>query len=140
MRLWRCCRMSNQNIKQAVFAAVFVLLAAFSCGRLCGQMSVTGSLSGTVLDASGAVVPGATVRLTSETTKEARVTKSNAEGLFSFNAVPRDSYRVKAEHSGFKAFERQGIVVSANEHVTLGAVTLELGSSTETVTVSSQAA
>ena len=132
--------MLDRNTKQALSFVVFVMLAALSCGQLFGQMSVTGSVSGTVLDASGGVVPGATVTLTSETTKEVHLTKSNAEGLFSFNAVPRDSYRLKAEHSGFKAFERNGIVVSANEHVTLGAVTLEVGSSTETVSVSSQAA
>jgi hypothetical protein len=128
------------NLRKASSVALLAMLAALSRGPSFAQMSVTGSVSGTVLDASGAVVPGATITLTSETTKEVHDTKSNGEGLFSFNAVPRDSYRLKAEHTGFKAFERRGIVVSANEHVTLGAVTLQLGSSTETVTVSSQAA
>src|SRR6516165_10660197 len=114
--------MTDQNIKQAISSVVFLLLAALSCGQAFGQMSVTGSVTGTVLDASGGVVAGATVTLTSETTKEVRDTKSNGEGLFSFNAVPRDSYRLKAEHTGFKAFERKGIAVSANERVALGAV------------------
>ncbi len=92
------------------------------------------------MDASGSVVPGAAVKLTSETTKQTHETKSSGEGLFSFTAVPRDSYTLKVEHAGFKAFERTSIVVSANEKVALGGLTLELGSSSETVTVTSQAA
>ena len=64
--------MSDQNIKQTFSSVVFVMLAALSCGQLFAQMSVTGSVSGTIMDASGAVVPGATVKLTSETTKQAR--------------------------------------------------------------------
>src|SRR6516225_4355118 len=107
--------MSAQNIKQTISAAVFVLLAVSSCGRVFAQMSVTGSVSGTVLDASGAIVPGAAVKLTSETTRQARGTVSDSEGLFSFTAVPRDSYTLKIERTGFKAIERTGISVSANE-------------------------
>jgi outer membrane receptor protein involved in Fe transport len=132
--------MSDQNINRILSAAVFAMLAALSCGQVFGQMSVTGSVSGTVLDASGAVIPGATVKLTSETTREARETISNGEGLFSFAAVPRDSYTLKVEHTGFKVFERPGIGVSANEHVALSGVALELGSSAETVTVTSESA
>jgi hypothetical protein len=116
------------------------MFAALAGGSLFAQMSVTGVVSGSVLDASGAVVPGATVKLTSETTSEVREAKSSGEGLFSFTAVPRDSYTLKVEHAGFKAFERTGIGVSANEHVALNALTLELGSSAETITVAAKAA
>jgi len=130
--------MLKRQTQSFLSAAVVMALAVLSCGQVSAQMSVTGSVSGTILDASGGVIPGATVSLTSETTHEVRDAKSTGEGLFSFTAVPRDSYRLKVEHSGFKAVERQGIVVSANEHVALGAVTLEVGSSTETVTVSAQ--
>ena len=115
--------MSGQNTTQARYFVAFVMLAGLTCGQLYAQMSVTGSVSGTVLDASGAVIPDATVKLTSETTRQVHETKSNGEGLFSLTAVPRDSYTLKVEHTGFKAFERTGIVVSANEHVALNGVT-----------------
>src|ERR1700739_3405669 len=131
--------MSDPNPKQILSFVVCVILAAFSCGGVFAQMSVTGSVSGTIMDASGAVIPDAVLKLTSETTREAREIRSNGEGLFSFTAVPRDSYTLKVEHTGFKVFERTGILVSANEHVALSGVTLELGSSAETVTVASQA-
>lgn len=132
--------MSEHRCRVASPVALSSLLAALWCGQLFAQMSVTGAVSGTVMDATGAVVPGATITLTSDTTKETRQATSNGEGLFNFSAVPRDSYTLKAEHGGFKAFQRTGILVSANERVVLGAITLELGSASETVTVTSEAA
>src|SRR3954451_14904438 len=134
------CRMLERNEKQALFFVVLVMLAVLPCRQVFAQMSVTGALSGTIMDASGAMVPGATVKLTSDTTKQARETKSDNEGLFSFNAVPRDTYTLKIERTGFKAIVRTGIAVSANEKVALSALTLELGSASDTVTVAAEAA
>ena len=127
--------MPNSGFWKAFSAALLLTLAASPCGQLFAQMSVTGAVSGTVVDASGAMVPAATVKLTSETTKQARETKSDNEGLFSFTAVPRDTYTLKLEHTGFKSIVRTGIAVSANEKVALSTLTLELGSAAETVTV-----
>src|SRR5580765_1567151 len=132
--------MLDRTAKQALSFVVFVVFAALSCRPLLAQMSVTGAVSGTVMDASGAIVPGATVKLTSEATKQARETKSDNEGLFSFTAVPRDTYTLKLEHTGFKSIERTGIAVSANEKVAVSGLTLELGSASETVTVAAEAA
>ena len=68
--------MLERNEKQALFFVVLVMLAVLSCRQVFAQMSVTGAVSGTIMDASGAMVPGATVKLTSETTRQARETKS----------------------------------------------------------------
>ena len=125
--------MLDRTAKQVLSFLVFVVFAALSCRPLLAQMSVTGAVSGTVMDASGAIVPGATVKLTSETTKQVRETKSDNEGLFSFTAVPRDTYTLKLEHTGFRAIERTGIAVSANEKVALSALTLELGSAADVI-------
>src|SRR3954467_7217514 len=125
--------MPNSGFWKAFSAALLLTLAASPCGQLFAQMSVTGAVSGNVMDASGAVVPGATVKLTSETTKEFRETKTDNEGLFSFTAVPRGTYTLKLEHPGFKAVQRTGIAVSANEKVALSTLTLEVGSAAETV-------
>ena len=126
--------MLDRTARQALSFVVFVVFAALSCRPLLAQMSVTGAVSGTIMDASGAMVPGAAVKLTSETTRQARQTISDNEGLFSFTAVPRDTYTLKIERTGFKAIERTGIAVSANEKVALNGLTLELGAATETVT------
>jgi hypothetical protein len=92
------------------------------------------------MDPSGKAVPGATVTLTSEATKDIRSVASGEAGAFSFQAIPPGSYAVKAAHPGFKTFERSGVIVTANEHVALGLMVLQVGAVTETVIVSSKAA
>ncbi len=90
------------------------------------------------MDPSGKAVPGATVTLSSESTKDLRSLTSGEAGAFVFTAVVPGSYTVKAEHPGFKTFERTGVVVTANEHVALGEIALQVGSVTETVLVTSR--
>src|SRR5258707_780902 len=117
------------------------ILVGFLLGTVVfGQMTITGSISGTIVDPSGKSVPGAKVTLVSEKTKEFREAVSNDSGIFSLVAVQPDTYSVKVEHSGFRTFERTGIVVGASERIALGQVALQVGAVTETVTVTSQAA
>ncbi len=122
------------------FGPAFVLLITLLRGPALGQMTVTGSISGTVVDQSGRGVPTAKITLVSENTRDTRVTTSNDLGAFSLVALPPDTYSVKAEHPGFKAFQRTGVVVTANEHITLGQVGLEVGSVSETITVEAKSA
>src|SRR6266849_905411 len=117
------------------------ILVGFLLGTvLFAQMTITGSISGTIVDPSGKSVPGAKITLVSEKTKEIREASSNESGGFSLVAVQPDTYSVKVEHSGFRTFERTGIVVSASERIALGQIALQVGAVTETVTVTSQAA
>ena len=117
-----------------------VLFCALSAIGLQAQMTITGSVSGNVSDPSGQTVPGASVTLTSEKTREVHNTKTNTAGAFSFNAVPPDAYTLKVEHAGFKAYEKTALVVAANERIALGQITLTIGAVSETVSVSSEAA
>ena len=59
----------------------------------------TGTVSGTIFDSSGKVVPGATVMLTNEATADARTTVSGESGAFAFRAVPPGTYTVRIELS-----------------------------------------
>jgi hypothetical protein len=115
-------------------------LGVLSSALLWAQMTVTGSISGTVVDPTGKTVPGVKITLTSENTKEIREATSNEAGTISLVALPPDIYSIKVEHSGFKTFRRTGIVVTANERIALGEIPLQVGAVTETVTVSAQAA
>jgi hypothetical protein len=117
-----------------------ILACSLLVPELFAQMTITGTISGTIVDPSGKSVPGAKITLVSEKTKEIRDASSNESGAFSLVAVQPDTYSVKVEHSGFRTFERTGIVVSANERIALGQVALQVGAVTETVTVTSQAA
>jgi hypothetical protein len=60
-------------------------------------MTVTGTISGTVLDPSGQIVPAANVTLSSEKTGDRRTAAANGSGFFNFVAVPPDMYSLRVE-------------------------------------------
>src|SRR5262249_58916358 len=91
----------------------------------------TGVVSGTVVDSTGQVVPGATVTLTSENTRDLRTQTSNERGDFSFRAVTPGSYTVKVELPGFRSFERKNNIVNASSQLDVGRVLLDVGALSE---------
>src|ERR1051326_4480645 len=100
----------------------------------------TGSISGTVIDNSSQVVPGATVTLTNEATKDRRTTASGGDGTFTFRAVPPGSYTVTIELAGFRTHEQKRTIVNASSRVDLGSVKLDVGSISEVVSVVAEGA
>ncbi len=100
----------------------------------------TGSVAGTVTDTSGAVIPGATVTLISETrgTRMPDVVTSTS-GDFVVPNVTADRYTVQVTMDGFKTLQRTGISVSAGDRQGLGTFAIELGGVSETISVKSEA-
>lgn len=115
-------------------AAAVLAAAAFA------QMTVTGSIMGTVIDPSGDVIAGARVTLTSEHTGETRNAVTADTGSFNLLAVPADTYSLRVEHAGFKTFQRTGLVLTANARLAVGNLQLEIGAVADTVTVEAKAA
>jgi Carboxypeptidase regulatory-like domain/TonB dependent receptor len=111
-------------------AAVLLLLHAAPSA----SQTTLGRLSGTVLDSSGAVLPGATVTMTSEQTNQVQTTVSNETGAFLFPQVPVGTYRVEIALQGFKGATFTKVSVAVAQEYSLTA-RLELGSVTENVTV-----
>ncbi|MBA2354641.1 MAG: carboxypeptidase regulatory-like domain-containing protein [Acidobacteria bacterium] len=99
---------------------------------------VSSSVTGTVRDTSGAVVPGATVTLINDDTDVAFVQASSSAGAYTFEAVPSGLYSVRVELDGFKAFLSTGNRVAVGEPTTINAV-LEPGALTDTVEVTASA-
>src|SRR5512134_3078084 len=93
-----------------------------------------GSIRGTVTDTSGAIVPGAAVILTSESTKFARQATTDSTGSYYFASVDVGNYTLKVEISGFKTREIKGVRLSANDTIGVD-VKLEIGQQTETIVV-----
>jgi len=125
------------------FAGVSVLTIvamAVMMAPICRAQVTTAALSGTVTDASGAVVPKANVTLTDEANGSVRRTTSNGEGYFSFAAVPPGSYAVKIEMEGFKAWEGKGIALNAADKRAITGIKLEPGATKEVVVVEASAA
>ncbi len=105
---------------------------------LLAQSASTGALSGTVTDASGAVVPNVTVTATNSDTGQVRTGTTSADGSYKFALLPPGTYRVKFEASGFKASEVPSATVTVTETAVLDQH-LEVGTQTEQVTVQGEA-
>ena len=100
--------------------------------------STRGSVAGTIRDAQGAAVPGATVELTSPRRNDTQVATANEAGDFLFLNLQPDTYRLKVTMDSFKTLEQDTVVVNAADRLSLGVLTLELGAVSETVTVSTR--
>jgi hypothetical protein len=117
----------------------FIFAAGASLPRLARAQTSTGELSITVLDASGAVVPNATVTITgSETGNVLRTLSSNDRGLAEAPLIPPGNYDISVSLSGFKTTLRRGIAVAVSS-IQGVRVTLEAGNSTQEITVTGQA-
>ena len=95
---------------------------------------VGGSLSGTVKDSTGGVIPGATVSLMNTAIGTALSGVTDAQGHYSFPNLPVGRYDLTVTLEGFKPQKRTGLAVDADSRVQIDA-TLEVGDQTETVTV-----
>ena len=82
--------------------------------------TTSASVSGTVQDAQGGVLPGVTVTLTSRTQGNTLTATTDAEGRFVFAIVRPDTYTLQAALQGFKTLERTNLVVNANDRLSAG--------------------
>src|ERR1700735_3317960 len=97
-----------------------------------------GTITGTVTDPTGAVVPNANIQITNtDTSAEYKVGTTNT-GNYTLANLPVGTYVLTVEAMGFKKFERPGLVVQVAETVRVDAI-LQVGASTDTVTVSAEA-
>lgn len=95
-----------------------------------------GSLTGTVHDASGAVVPHAHITLTGTATQTSYATDTDSEGLYTFPEVQVGWYNLSATAAGFKKFVQDGITISVGSRPALN-IALEVGEATESIRVHS---
>jgi len=98
-----------------------------------------GSISGTVLDQSGAAVVDAQVKATSSTTAQSFTTTSDSSGSFHLNLLPVGVYTVEITKQGFRGSNISNVGVAVAADSNMGAVKLEVGTAGETVEVSSEA-
>ena len=97
-----------------------------------------GSIGGRVVDATGAVVAGVTVTIVQPATGQATTVVSDNEGRYLVPQLLPEFYDIKVEHAGFKALTISRVKVDVSQNVAVDLV-LQLGSVTETVSVSSEA-
>ena len=96
--------------------ATWVAAAAFPVSLASAQIT-TGTIGGSVRDAQGAIVPGATVTLVSTVRGTTTETQTNSAGDFVFPNVTAGSYLVRVTMDGFKTVERPGVVLSPGDRL-----------------------
>ncbi|PWU03937.1 MAG: hypothetical protein C5B51_17880 [Terriglobia bacterium] len=113
-------------------AALLTFVLSISCLR--AQTAGTGGLTGTVRDATGAVLPNATVTLTNNATNQARTANTAADGTYRFSLLEPGAYRARFSVTGFKTAEISSITINVTETQVVDR-SLEVGAQSEQVTV-----
>jgi len=105
-------------------AGMFLVLLSLTLPlNLQAQGGATGAISGTVQDASGAVIPSANVQLVSaDTGEQTRTETTNSSGLFTFNLLPAGAYTVQVVASGFAQTSLRDVAVRVTETTRLKVV------------------
>jgi hypothetical protein len=121
-------------VSRLVFAG---LLAILPCGFIWGQGGATsGTITGRVTDATGAVVPGAKVTVTDTATKSSKTAATNKEGLFVYVDLTPATYDITVDKQGFKQAAVVGQELIVGQALTVN-LTLEVGAANQTVEVRS---
>src|SRR6266849_737432 len=115
----------------------FIVLLSLAGAVFC-QTRDTASIFGAVDDAQGGAIAVAAVRLTSIATGQIRTTSTDESGRYTFSLLPVGSYQLAVEQPAFRRYERNGILLRANENVKID-VRMEVGEVKTTVWVNAAA-
>ena len=123
-------------MKRPVFGlALFLPIICFAA--IASAQTVTGTLSGTLKDASGAVIPGVDVGAVNEQTGLSRTAVTNAEGIYLMPFLPIGNYTVTVQMPGFKKVVKNGVVIELNR-TTFSDFQLEVAATATVVTVTGE--
>ena len=126
-------------------SVVAKIVRSWSVTLLVGLMAAsawaaaTGSMSGTIKDPSGSVIPGASLVLANLDLTTQYKASTDEQGLYSFPSLPVGRYELTIEAAGFKTVRKTGLVMDTDAALKVDA-TLEIGQQSETVTVAATAA
>ena len=120
-------------------ARLGALLCFFVCtAGVAVSQTFTGSISGTVKDSTGAIVPQSEISITNTGTNERRSSRTNASGTYTAPLLPPGQYRVEVSAPGFKKFVQEGVILQIQQQARVDIV-LSVGAVTESVLVSADA-
>ena len=114
------------------------VLALIVMVRSLAQAQVSGAISGTISDSSGAVLPGVSVAVTDLETGAARSAVSDGLGRYSVLSLPVGQYEIRAQKEGFRTEVRTGITLVVGQEATVDLI-LQLGEVRQEVTVKGEA-
>ena len=123
---------------QARFIVAILTLTLIPCIGTPARADTVGSISGIVTDQSGAVIPDTTVTALNLDSTVQQTTKTNANGIYSFTALPVGRYEIEILRDGFKPYKRTGLVIDVDSQLRAD-VALSMGGQSEEVLVSDTA-
>ena len=126
----------RRNFRRSVAQCGLFLLIAFVCLISGSAQQTLGSINGTVLDTTGAAVPGATVTATNTATNFVAKTTTQGTGFYQIFNLPIGTYVLKVGHAGFETTSLTQIPVQEARATTVNA-TLKIGQVSESVVVTS---
>ena len=116
----------NASSSRRHFLMALPVLLILACNSRSAAQVISGTISGTVTDSSGAAIAGASVSLLNEGTKAVREDLSDQTGGFSFTAIQPGEYTLRVSASGFRTVERTRNVLLANSTLQLEPIALTL--------------
>jgi hypothetical protein len=119
-------------IRKTLIFAVLLLITALTANTL--AQTITGRISGTVTDSTGAAVPGVAVKITNEATQQTRSAMTDPNGFYVATNLPVGNYTVTVEHQGFKRATKTGYNLIADGRLSVD-FALETGAVTESVEI-----
>ncbi len=129
--------MRNRLAGFRMLVAIHVLVLPSLAGRVEGQ-TATGRIYGTVVDGSGAILPGATITATNERTSVSRATVSQSGGTYNFSDLTVGTYSLTVAMQGFKTHVTDGVVVAVAQSTRVDAA-LAIGTHEESIHVDAAA-
>lgn len=121
---------------RSMIRIIFLMLV---CSAIGWAQSDRGSITGTVTDSTGGIVPDAAVTATNTATNVVARTATNDTGVYAIPALLPGMYKVRVEKNGFKAAEQAQVILAASSTVRVD-VGLQVGEVSESVEVSSSVA
>lgn len=129
MTMWKVsCRL--------LFVALLAMVG-FGLGEASAQVG-SATITGTVQDPSGALIPGATIVLKDSANQTTRTETSNKSGFFSFVNLSASTYQATVTAAGFNSIVRKNIALHIGDQINLPALTLTVSSNSASVTVTAQ--
>jgi len=127
------------RLASAPLSFLLLILILVSLPSIAGaQTTAVAEVSGTVTDPSGSAVPGAPLSMTETDKGFTRTTHTDTTGHYALPNLPVGAYRLEVKVSGFKEYVDSGIVLQVANNIEIN-VTLQVGSTTQTVEVTSTA-
>src|ERR1700736_2252958 len=123
-------------MKRFVRSAIGILIVYAASFGLPGiGQTTSGQINGRVVDPAGQLVANAQVQLVNQANGEARSTATDSDGEFVFVSVQPGTFTVSVHAATFKGFSKHDIVLNASDRLSVGALNMEIGSSTQSISV-----